>query len=60
MPLGYKGTVVSIIQHVETNNSVKITDNLNTDPTYLVQFDKPFPHGLTMEGVPDNRFYMLV
>ncbi|XP_077287870.1 5'-3' exoribonuclease pacman [Arctopsyche grandis] len=59
VPLGYKGTVVSIIKHNDITNSVKLTDNLNSDPSYLVQFDRAFPNGTTLEGVPGNRLYVM-
>ncbi|GBP27597.1 5'-3' exoribonuclease 1 [Eumeta japonica] len=58
VPLGAKGTVTAIYQPSATN-TVRLSDKLNSEPTYQVLFDEPFPGGMQEELFDTPRFYRL-
>ncbi|KAJ8731787.1 hypothetical protein PYW08_014517 [Mythimna loreyi] len=58
VPLGATGTVVADCAP-PNNNTVRLSDKLNADHSYLVMFDKPFPGAMTEDLFEEARFYRL-
>ncbi|XP_026751467.1 5'-3' exoribonuclease 1 isoform X2 [Galleria mellonella] len=55
---GATGTVVGVHPAAHTN-TVRLSDRLNAEPSYLVMFDEPFPGGMTEELFDEPRFYRM-
>ncbi|KAJ8732983.1 hypothetical protein PYW07_015582 [Mythimna separata] len=58
VPAGARGTIVADIAP-PNNNTVRLSDKLNADHSYLVMFDKPFPGAMTEDLFDEPRFYRL-
>ncbi|CAH0626780.1 unnamed protein product [Chrysodeixis includens] len=58
VPAGARGTVVASAPPTSPN-TVRLSDKLNADPTYLVMFDEPFPGGMTEDLFEEARFYRM-
>ncbi|CAK1604510.1 unnamed protein product [Parnassius mnemosyne] len=59
VPLGARGTVTAVYRAAPTN-TVRLADKLNTEPTYQVMFDEPFPGGMLEELFEETRFYRML
>ncbi|XP_050557278.1 5'-3' exoribonuclease 1 isoform X1 [Spodoptera frugiperda] len=57
-PRAATGTVVAVCP-TGPCNTVRLSDKLNTDPSYLVMFDKPFPGAMTEDLFEEARFYRM-
>ncbi|CAH0700170.1 unnamed protein product [Spodoptera exigua] len=57
-PLAAAGTVVAVIAPAAAN-TVRLSDKLNADNSYLVMFDEPFPGAMTEDLFDQPRFYRM-
>ncbi|CAH1644535.1 unnamed protein product [Spodoptera littoralis] len=58
VPLAAAGTVVAVCS-AAPSNTVRLSDKLNADPSYLVMFDQPFPGAMTEDLFEEARFYKM-
>ena len=56
VPAGATGTIVADCAPPNTN-TVRLSDKLNADHSYLIMFDKPFPGAMTEDLFEEARFY---
>ncbi|XP_063890311.1 5'-3' exoribonuclease 1 isoform X1 [Helicoverpa armigera] len=58
VPLGAAGTITAVLPPPNTN-TVRLSDKLNADHSYMVMFDKPFPGAMSEDLFDEARFYRL-
>uniref|UniRef100_A0A2A4JDB6 5'-3' exoribonuclease 1 n=1 Tax=Heliothis virescens TaxID=7102 RepID=A0A2A4JDB6_HELVI len=58
VPLGAAGTITAVLPPPNTN-TVRLSDKLNADNSYLVMFDQPFPGAMSEDLFDVARFYRL-